>query len=469
LLFQAMSFATKHFRQQLSGSGGEVARAYLANRATPESLIEKFGVGFAPEGWSHLSDAARRAGVKDAVLDAAGLAKRGPNGFYDRFRNRVMFPIRDVSGKVVAFGGRTLGDDPAKYINSPESPIYRKSKTLYGLFEARESMRESHAAVLVEGYFDVLRCVEAGVTNAVAPCGTALTDEQARTIRRYVDEVVVVFDGDEAGVRAAMRSVGVLAAAGLTVRATALPDGLDPDDYIRRDGAEAFRERVRDAAGFVPFYVRMNQQRTESIEGRTQVATELFDVIYVLDDPLRQDEYVKLIADELGLDEFRCRATYRSFVQNRRQRATMEQAAPVAVEVNAHDREFVSILLESPERAGKAWGDLADFHLGESPVVEVLRVIAETPGLDPMQALETDASRQLYAAAAAAQNTWGDRAEAMVRERVARLKREALLGERARIQDAIRLAQRSNDDAQLTQLTLEKIGLDRRIEQVGAA
>ncbi len=469
-LFQAMSFAAKHFQQQLAAEGrGDVARSYLAQRATPSPLIEKFGVGFAPDGWSHLTDAARRAGIKEPALEGAGLVMRGSRGSYDRFRNRVIFPIRDVSGKVVAFGGRTLGDDPAKYINSPESPIYRKGKVLYGLFEAREAMREAGEAVLVEGYFDVMRCFEAGVENAVAPCGTALTDEQARTIRRYAGTVIVVFDGDDAGVRAAMRSVSVLAAAGLSVRATALPDGLDPDDYIRRDGAEAFRDRVRTAPGFVPFYVRMNEGRIASIEGRTQVATELFEVIRVLDDPLRQDEYVKLVSDEIGLDEFRCRASYRDYVEGRRQRANLEQPAPPMVEVNAHDREFVSILLDSPERARRAWGDLVDFHLEQGPVVEVLRVMAESPGLDPMQALENDASRRLYAAAATASNTWADRAEAIVRERVARFKREALLGERARLQDAIRLAQRRNDDARLTQLTMEKIGLDRRIEQVGAA
>ena len=211
-LFQAMSFATKHYRQQLAAS--VPAQAYLAQRATPEALIEKFEVGFAPDGWNHLRDAAQRAGMKEPTLDAAGLATRGTRGLYDRFRNRVMFPIRDVSGKVVAFGGRTLGDDPAKYINSPESPIYRKGKVLYGLFEARETIRERGEAVLVEGYFDVLRCFEAGVTNAVAPCGTALTDEQARTIRRYAGSVVVVFDGDERATSLLVAAQGVGAVVG---------------------------------------------------------------------------------------------------------------------------------------------------------------------------------------------------------------------------------------------------------------
>jgi DNA primase len=469
-LFRAMSFAAKHFQGELATQGrGDTAREYLASRETPESLIDRFGIGFAPEAWDRLTGAARRGGVNERVLEAAGLAKRGPNGLYDRFRNRVMFPIRDVSGKVVAFGGRTLGDDSAKYINSPESPVYRKGRVLYGLFEARDAMRASGEALLVEGYFDLLRCFEAGLENVVAPCGTALTEEQARTVRRYANSIVVVFDSDEAGIRAALRSVGILAAAGLTVRALALPGGNDPDDFIRAHGAGAFQSLVREAPGFVPFYVRMSGERTGSIEGRTAVAAELFEVIRGLNDPLRQDEYVKLVAGELGLDEFRCRASFRDHVEGRRNRAELEQEPRPSNDVNAHDREFVSILLESPERAVEVWGSLVNIQPEHSAAIEVLRVLAECPGLDPLQALENEAARLLYSAAAAAPNTWGGRGEAIVRERVVRFKRDALLGERARLQEAIRRAQQRKDDAQLTQLTIEKIGLDRRIEQVGAA
>ncbi len=465
-LFQAMSFAAKQFQGHLAAEGrGDVAREYLARRATPQTLIDRFGVGFAPDGWSHLADAARRAGIKEHTLDAAGLAKRGPNGFYDRFRNRVMFPIRDVSGKIVAFGGRTLGDDPAKYINSPESPIYRKGKVLYGLFEARDAMRKSGEAVLVEGYFDVMRCVEAGVENAVAPCGTALTDEQAATIRRYAETVIVVFDGDEAGIRAALRSVSVLAAAGLAVRATALPEGLDPDDFVRKYGAEALRRHIAEASGFVPFYARMNARRLESIEGRSQVATELFEVIRVLDEPLRQDEYVKTIAAELGLDEFRCKASYRAFVEGRQQRAKMEQAVP-AVVVNAHDREFVSILLESPERAKQAWGELVDFHLEHTPVVDVLRMLAECPGLDPMQALESDAARQLFAsAAAAAPKAAGERAQSIIAQTVLDLKIRCRMADLAALQEAMRKARMRGEDAEIDELTIKITQTNGEIER----
>lgn len=472
-MFRVSAFAARFYREQFLDSGvGDAARRHVFGREFAEETVKKFAIGYAPEGWQPLTDAARRQGFKDPILEKAGLTKRGSRGIYDRFRDRVMFPIRDVSDKVVAFGGRTLGDDPAKYLNSAESPIYHKSRVLYGLYEAREAMRARCEALIVEGYFDLLRCFEAGFENTVATCGTSLTPEQARLIRRYVTAVVVVFDGDEAGRRAALRSVGILAGAGLTVRALALPDGLDPDDFIRERGPEAFGTLVSEALGVVPFYVRMNRGRTDTIEGRTAVARELFEVIRGLDDPLQHDEYLKLIALELRLDEYRCRDAYQEFVQGRQNRSISEQIPEKSRNfVNEHDREFVSILLEHPGRLREAWAALDGVPLPDNPVVDVVRSLAEAPEADPLERLEGEAARQLYAAAAAGPRTWDsdERAGELVRERIARFKRDALLQERNRLQDAIRQAQRQHDEDKLTELALRKISVDREIEQVGAA
>jgi len=469
-LFKATTFAATLYYRTLSGSSGAAARTYVDGRALRPETIKKFGMGYAPEGWQFLVDAARKEGIAETMLEAAGLAKRGQGGMYDRFRNRVMIPIRDVSGKVVAFGGRALDDDPAKYLNSAESPIYKKSRVLYGLYEAREALRETQEAILVEGYFDLMRCFDAGIENVVATCGTALTDEQAKTIRRYAANVLVVYDGDAAGIRAALRSVSILCAAGLTVRAMVLPDGLDPDDFIRRDGADAFRRRASEALGFVPFYVRMNEDRSGTIEGRTAIAGELFDVIRGLDDPLRQDEYLKLVASELGLDEYRCREAFRRATDEAQKSATMERfSAPTPVSVNTHDADFVGILMENAGWAEAVWKALSEYSVPTSPVIEVVRALAETPQGDLARGLEGEAARQLYSAAAAASRTWGDRAEALVRERVARFKREALLAEREQLDNAIRSAKRESNDARETELVLRKIVLNKQIEQLGAA
>lgn len=470
-LFKAASFAARFYRSQYTAADrGEAARAYVAKRALRPETIEKFGVGYAPDGWQPLVDAARKENLGEALLEAAGLTKRGNNGMYDRFRHRVMFPIRDIAGKAVAFGGRTLADDPAKYLNSAESPIYKKSKTLYGLFEAREALRQTQEAVIVEGYFDLMRCFDAGIENVVATCGTALTDDQARTIRRYAANALVVFDGDAAGIRAALRSVGILCAAGLTVRALVLPDGLDPDDYIRRDGAAAFQKLASAAPGFVPFYVRMNADRTGSIEGRTTVARELFEVLRGLDDPLRQDEYLKLVAAELGLDEYRCRETFRRSTEDAQRSARMERfAPPIVASVNAHDAEFVGILIENIGWAEAVWTALENYRLPDTPVIEVLHALALAPQGDLTRGLETPAARQLYSAAAAAPNTWNDRGESLVRERIARFKREALLAQREQLDNEIRTAKRQQDEARETELVLKKIVLNKQLEQLGAA
>jgi DNA primase len=298
----------------------------------PET-IKRFGLGYAPDGWSSLLDAARTAGFKEPVAEASGLARRGDRDAYDFFRNRLMIPIRDVSNNVVAFGGRDLGDGTPKYINSPENALYKKSRVLYGLCEGRDAMRREKRAILVEGYFDLMRCFDAGIENVVATCGTALTPEQAGLIHRYVPEVVIVYDADAAGIRAALRGVGLLTDAGLTVRAMTLPDGKDPDDFIRAHGADAFRDLVDGALDFVTFYVRMSRDRLDTIEGRTTVAREIFTILASLNDELRRDEYLKRAARELNLHEWVCQGEFMKFLRDAAGRTTPTavRTAPSAV------------------------------------------------------------------------------------------------------------------------------------------
>lgn len=471
ILFKATSFAGKFYRSQYQGAQGAGARDYVAKRQLRPETIEKFGIGYAPEGWQSLVDAARKENIGEAVLESAGLTKRGSSGgMYDRFRHRVMFPIRDVSGKAVAFGGRTLADDPAKYLNSAESPIYKKSKTLYGLFEAREALRQTQEAIIVEGYFDLMRCFDAGIENVVATCGTALTDDQARTIRRYAANALVVFDGDAAGINAALRGIGILCAAGLTVHVLKLPDNLDPDDFIRRDGGDAFRKLASDAPGWVPFYVRMHNEQIKTVEGRSAVLKDLFAILKALDDSAQVERYLQSIAMELVIDQTNCRREYARFLENAVNRSDMERfIPPVNVRVNAHDIEFVGILIENVGWAEAVLKALEDYPLASSPVVEVVQALADRQQGDIEQALASPAARSLYSVAMSAVNTWNDRGELLVRERIARFKREALLAQREQLDNEIRAAKRRQDEERETELVLKKIVLNQQIEQLGAA
>jgi DNA primase len=472
-LIQLGSFAARFFADLLKDplKGGQ-ARAYLKKtRQLQDETIRRFGLGYAPDAWQSFRDAARAAGYKDGVMDASGLVKVGQRGtHYDVFRNRLMIPIRDVAGNVVAFGGRDLGGETqAKYINSPETALYKKGRVLYGLCEAREALRREKRALLVEGYFDLMRCFDAGIENVVATCGTALTPEQASLIRRYVPEVVVVFDGDAAGVKAALRGMAILTAAGLTVRALLLPEKQDPDDYIRREGADAFRLLVEQAQDVVTFYVAMNEERLGTIEGRTGVAKEVLTIVQGIEDTLRVDEYLKRTARVLQLDEWSVR---REFNEGRQQRdgaaAPSKPAEEKRSRVRPEDRDFLAALMSSEPFRELARKELAGSALPVTPFTTVLKAVlyGEEAGFVDF---EDEAASQLYAAAANRHDAWTELGRDLVEKRLLALRREALLAEEDRLAAQMRDAAKSNDRALERELALKRVGINREIDRLGRA
>jgi len=247
--------AEEYHRVLLAEPVAEEARRYLKQRALEPAVVKEFLIGYAPPGWDFVLQWARRKGMPISGLVRAGLvvergeAPSGPRGYYDRFRDRLMFPICDEQGRVVGFSGRILHDDSgtAKYVNSPETPIFRKSRILFALHRARAAIVEQRTAVVCEGQIDVIRCHAAGVRNAVASQGTAFTEEHARILARYADRVILVFDPDSAGRRAAIKTGLLFTEAGLEVRMATLPPGLDPDLFIRKEGADAFMRRLSEA------------------------------------------------------------------------------------------------------------------------------------------------------------------------------------------------------------------------------
>ncbi|HET6303434.1 MAG TPA: DNA primase [Myxococcota bacterium] len=257
-LVAANQVAQRLYRAALAGPEGDAARAYLAKRGLDAAACERFGLGFAPDRWDAVAQALAAARIPAQVGERAGLlAPRESGGHYDRLRGRVSFPIQDARGRIVGFGGRAIspGQDP-KYLNSPETPLFRKRESFYGFPAALEAIRRSERAVVVEGYFDRIALAEAGVPEAVATCGTALSPEHGRGLRRRTREVVLLFDGDEAGERAAERALEVLLPAGLRVRAAVLPAGEDPDSLLARDGPEALRAIVEAATPAIEVVIR---------------------------------------------------------------------------------------------------------------------------------------------------------------------------------------------------------------------
>lgn len=466
-------YAARFYRELLHHPmRGSLGRQYLKTRDLKDATLQRFGLGFASATGSDLLDAAREKGYKDYVLEASGLFKRSDGGrLYDFFRNRLIFPIKDIPGNIVAFGGRDVGDSPAKYINSPETAVYKKSRILYGLHEARDALRREPTVILVEGYFDLLRCFDAGIENVVATCGTALTSEQAALIRRYVPEVTIVYDGDPAGVRAALRGIGVLVGAGLAVRALALPDNQDPDDFIRAHGADAFRNLLRHAADFIAFYVRMNTERTKTIEGRTDLAQELFALLMDIEDEIRRPEYVKRIAHELGLTAWACERAFNDFCREARRPTpapppTSGGTAEVKP-ISMDDRGFIAALLNSQAMLERVREALADIALPPGPMSELVGALLQRAGPGIIQALESDEARRIYAAAASDDAPPAETAQELVERRIIALKKDAMRARYAQIQRQIEEFQRRRELDKANALLLDSIKIKRQIETMG--
>lgn len=465
-------FAARHFRETLMDpmKGGK-ARQYLKSRALRPETENKFGLGYAPDSYNSLLDTARAAGFREDMLVGSGLVKKSERGtVYDFFRDRLMIPIHDVSGNVVAFGGRDLsgGQATAKYINTHENLLYKKSRILFGLYENRDAIRRSKQAILVEGYFDLMRCSDAGIDNVVAPCGTALTQEQAHLIRRYATEVVVVFDGDAAGVRAAVRGVAILVQAGLTVRALVIPDGKDPDEYIRDAGAEAFAAAVNGADDFVAFYIRMSESRISTIEGRTQIADELFSMVQAIEEDLRRDEYLKQIARGLQLDEWTVRRAFVDALREKGARRSEPSSEPSGYKPVKDDCDFLAILLSDESAREQTRAELSGMELPPDPLVETLKALFNSGGTEPSPALETEAARKLYAAASAQPAPEGETANAVFKRRIARLKRQGLERRRKRVAEDLRAAERAKDSGRVVELLAQQGDISKKIEALGA-
>ncbi|MCX5865608.1 MAG: DNA primase [Deltaproteobacteria bacterium] len=288
----------------LSDPSAQKAREYLTKRGIPEEIAKEFRLGFAPDSWNYLVNALPKQKIATEAAKEAGLiVPRDNSGFYDRFRNRVMFPIIGLTGRVVAFGGRILDDGQPKYMNSPESPVFDKSRTLFGLYQNREHIRQAKNCLVVEGNFDLLSLVVHGVRNVVAPLGTALTQAHIRSLRGYTDEVILLFDGDQAGLKAAMRSVPLFLSEQVTARIAVLPDAHDPDTFVREFGPEGLNKHLGAAMPLPEFvFDKLVAQYGSSVAGKTKIVAELQELIKAIGDQhLQRTLFVSHFAKKLGL------------------------------------------------------------------------------------------------------------------------------------------------------------------------
>jgi len=342
--------AAAFFAQQLNGTQeGRAAKAYLLDRGLDSEAMARFGIGFAPSGGEALLRAMKPK-YPEKVLEVSGLFSRDQNGrLYDRFRRRVMFPIANDSGKIVAFGGRALGDDLPKYLNSPETPIYTKSNILYHLDRAKEALRQRDFAVLVEGYMDAIAVARAGHSNVVASCGTSLTEAQVKLLSRFTRRIIVNYDPDTAGQAATERSLAILLEQGAEVNVLALPGGKDPDSFIRSEGAAAYTKLLNEAPPYVDYLIsRARKMDMSTAEGKLRAVNFLMPYVQRVPDRILRSEWATRIAQQLRIEEPVLRESMRKAASERRSEVKARPELVGRVGKPA-ERRLVQILIEAEE------------------------------------------------------------------------------------------------------------------------
>ena len=312
-VYHALRFAGRYFHECLvQTEAGKVALEYLFERGFSEKTIKKYGLGYAPDRWDGLIESAQKKHISTDTLEQAGLIipRNEADGHYDRYRGRVIFPIFSHIGKVIGFGGRVLKktENQAKYINSPETQVYQKSKVLYGLYQGKNSIRKRGEVVLVEGYTDVLALHQAGIEYAVASSGTALTKDQIQLIKRYAQRVLVLYDGDSAGAKAALRGIDLLLTHGVSVYGLGLPSGEDPDSYVQQHGGPAFEDYVeKNKMDFVTFLHKQarDQGTLSTPEGEAQLTRHVIESIAKMSDPSMYDPFIRKASHVLDIPDIR--------------------------------------------------------------------------------------------------------------------------------------------------------------------
>ncbi len=357
---QVNQAASAWFHKNLQETkAGEPARNYLAERGIEPATITRFAIGVALGEWEGLIKALTQQGFTAGDLAAAGLtvareqAGKGATGYYDRFRARVMFPIVDLRKRVVGFGGRTLGDGTPKYLNSPDTPLFKKGQTLFAFDQAREAIARTKTVIVVEGYFDAIALHQAGMTHTVATLGTALTTEHIQALRRFAANVVLLFDPDAAGVRAALRGLDLFVNSGLGVKVVTLPDGDDPDTYVRKAGAEAFARLEASAPSLLDYALEHSVKAAEagSLEGRIRSVDEILRILQKSEHPIEREERLRVVAERLGINQQRLIERYPALVGEQRKPTSLPMPASTSASVPTfkgvpEERDLVFLLLQ---------------------------------------------------------------------------------------------------------------------------
>jgi DNA primase len=468
--------ALSYFRDQLQRPGGEKGRRYLEGRGISKETMARFQIGCAPDGWSGLKECLAAAGVPEEQAILAGLlARKEETGrTYDRFRDRVVFPIVNLADETIGFGGRVIGAGEPKYLNSPETPAFSKGENLYAIGFAREAIRKEGYAVLVEGYMDVIALHQAGVTHAVATLGTGFTTGHVRLLKRFTDRVVVNFDPDAAGRAATRRSLEVLLENGFEVNVVALPAGKDPDLFVREEGAETYRRRLQSGLPYIEFLTRDSAGRHDlsGTRGKVAALNEVLPFLARLDNPVHRAGHVEMIATVLGIEDRLVLQELKDAVRDRRKglQPRVLAGARGGLNVSAAESRLLHSVLDSEDVRRAVLDEMEDQDMESCRIAEVLKVVrelvvkGENVNYPRVASLVSDDARDIITRVAALPHppaTLEEGRACLMALRAARLQRQ--MGDIQKRLESVGKAEETDDLLRL------KIELKRRIEALPKA
>jgi DNA primase len=395
------AYATKFFHESLleTEEGKNIGLSYFKERGFSNDTIKKFELGYSPDQWEAFTGSALKQGYKQEFLEESGLSvKRDNDTLYDRYRGRVMFPIHSFTGRIIAFGGRTLKSDKnvPKYVNSPESEIYHKSNVLYGLFFAKKAIREEDNCYLVEGYADVLSVHQAGIENVVASSGTSLTVEQIRLIGRFTKNITILYDGDAAGIKASLRGLDMILEEGLNVKVVLFPDGHDPDSYVRNVGTNAFKKHIEDNKKDFILYktnILLKEAGNDPIK-KSEVIREIVESIAKIPDSIKASVFIKECSHLLQIDERALLSELNKIRLGKAKKDAQQQVSKAAVdaeeallqepvekkpkESDSQEKEIIRLLLLYGNKMID-WDGIANTYIGPFMIAELSDVEFDHP------------------------------------------------------------------------------------------
>jgi len=479
-LMRLNQWATEFFEQNLTETAeGRRALDYLAARGVNEETRKAFRLGYAPNSWDAMSGYLRSRGALTTQIEHSGLVTlREGSGFYDRFRHRLMFPICDAQGRIIAFGGRILGDGEPKYLNSPETTLYIKGMHLFGLSHAREAIRQRGYAILVEGYLDFLIPFQAGVRHLAASLGTALTENQARLLGRYARRIVVNFDPDSAGQAATKRSLELLLTEAFKVNVLTLPDNLDPDEYIRTHGPANYLKLLKGSQPFLDYIVdqAISSHDQTRPTGKVETINAILPYLRLVKDRIERAEHFERIADRLKIDSRLIREEFKKAAETRSERVG-ERAIKATLVVKPAERKLLEILINQAAVRRLMMFQMTEEDYEGLRTAQLFRLIFEfeQQGVEMgyhnlSQALgDDDLARDLLpgliigsAAPSPAEYGSPEHAEREAAESLHSLRCMKLAEKQAALQVEINQAQRNNDVARLGELMMLKFELAKR-------